>query len=220
MKALFRFDASSLGSIDEASCWAVRAKRAERMASRYAEGLVSPAERTAAEQTMRLLRWDGETWVRRVVADAVKTTPFLPVDLALLYASDKEEVAVPLIEHSPVLRDGDLLQIVRDHPGAHRAAVARRKDISAQVAEAICRTGDSAALRALLANPRAEIAERNLRALLDDGVELPGVAAALARRLLDSAAARPSPSRPAVRELFRAIERNVAADVFSGGLHA
>lgn len=179
--------AAPLPPVCETGWWAVRAKDADRLASRYAEGGLSSAERRSAEHALRVLRYDGETWVRRIVADAVKEVPFLPAEIAFLFATDRDEVAGPLIEASPALREQDLLALVRDFPGAHRVAVARRARVTPRVADAICRSGEAAAVRALLANPGAEIPEASLRHVLDRRGEVPGVAAALARRLLERA---------------------------------
>lgn len=211
MNALFPVDGPEPATILETPCWAVRAKDADRLASRYAEGALGPAERREAEQAFRWLRYDGEVWVRRVVVDALKAVSFLPPDIALLYAGDLAEVAVPVIEHSPVLRERDLMAVLRDHPGEHRVAIARRPGLPSRVAEAICRSGESAAVKALLGNAAAEIPTPALRYLLDRRGECPGVAQALARRLLDRAR-RDEESEPrgraelTFRQLVRAVD--------------
>jgi uncharacterized protein (DUF2336 family) len=217
VNAPFSESAREAGDVSEGTCWGVRAKCADRLASQYADGKLGLAERPEAEQALRLLRYDGETWVRRVVADAVKSTPFLPAEIAYLFATDRDEVAVPLIENSPVLRERDLLTLVRDFPGAHRLAVARRAYVRPRVADALCRAGEAEAVRALLANPGAEIPESSLRHLLDRRAELPGVAAAVARRLLDRPAAnddradRQQRSQTAFRRLLGVVESGPAA---------
>ena len=211
MNALFPVDGREPAIILETPCWAVRAKDADRLASRYAEGRLGAAERREAEQAFRWLRYDGEVWVRRVVVDALKAVAFLPPDIALLYAGDLAEVAVPLIEHSPVLRERDLMAVLRDHPGEHRVAIARRPALPSRVAEAICRCGESAAVKALLGNATTEIPTAALRYLLDRRAECPGVAQALARRLLDRAR-RDEESEPrsraelTFRQLIRAVD--------------
>jgi uncharacterized protein (DUF2336 family) len=218
VKAFFPVEGHEPAAIVETPCWAVRAKDADRLATRYAEGGLGAAERREAEQAFRWLRYDGEVWVRRIVADALKAVEFLPPDIALLYAGDLAEVAVPVIEHSPVLRERDLLSLLRDHPGEHRAAIARRPALPARVAEAISRSGESAAVRALLANADAEIPMPALRFLLDRRGEWPGVAQAVARRLLDRARGdeeleRRSKAEHAFRQLVRAVDAGETAAV-------
>lgn len=128
----------------EASNLAARAKHAERLAAVYSRGALDAAERSIAEEAFRLLRYDSEILVRRLLAECLKHAPLLPRDIALALATDKAEIAVPFIEDSPVLGEQELLVILRDHPGPHRLAIARRRDLPERVSEALCRCGDAA----------------------------------------------------------------------------
>jgi uncharacterized protein (DUF2336 family) len=217
-------ESSNLQRVSETACWAVRAKDAERLASRYADGALSAAQRREAEQMFRLLRYDGEIWVRRVVADALKECAALPAEIALLYAEDHEEVAAPLIERSPALRDADLIAIVRQQAGAHRVAVARRRRVPARVAETLCRCGENAAVTALLANPGAELSSPVLHSLLDRCGEWPGIAQAVARRLIETKAIgsfvpRGADASRAFQQLVHVVDAS-GADGARGALQA
>jgi uncharacterized protein (DUF2336 family) len=136
----------------EASSLAVRAKQAERLAALYCCGTLDVAERSLAEEAFRLLRYDSEIIVRRLLAECLKDAPLLPRDIALALATDKAEIAVPFIEDSPALGELDLLAILRDHPGPHRLAIARRRDLPKGVSDALCRCGDASAVAATLAD--------------------------------------------------------------------
>ena len=70
------------------------------------------ALRFAAEDAFRVLRFDGEPLVRRVLSDCLKRAAGLPRDIALALAYDKIEVAEPMLEHSPALTDDDLIRII------------------------------------------------------------------------------------------------------------
>src|SRR5690242_20279837 len=63
VNAPFSESAREAGDVSEGTCWGVRAKCADRLASQYADGKLGLAERPEAEQALRLLRYDGETWV-------------------------------------------------------------------------------------------------------------------------------------------------------------
>ena len=128
----------------EASELAVRAKHAERLAAVYSRGALDAVERNVAEEAFRLLRYDSEILVRRLLAECLKHAPLLPRDIALALATDKAEIAVPFIEDSPVLGEQELLAILHDHPGPHRLAIARRRDLPERVSEALGRCGDAA----------------------------------------------------------------------------
>ncbi len=153
-------------SLEETN-WTARAKSAERLIALYCQDTLDAAERRLAEETFRLLCYDGEILVRRLLAECLKREPHLPRDIALALANDKSDVAVPFIEESPTLGDRDLLAILRDHPGPHRLAIARRATITAALSDALCRCGDPAIIFALLANHGAALSPATLHWLLD-----------------------------------------------------
>jgi uncharacterized protein (DUF2336 family) len=172
-----------LTSLDEAS-WTARAKCAERVAALYCQGRLDAIERGLAEETFRLLCYDGEIVVRRLLAECLKRVPRLPRDIALPLATDKSEIAVPFIEDSPSLADRDLLTILRDHPGPHRTAIAARQRISEQVSDALCRCDDPTTATTVLANRGADVAPATLHWLLDTRPERAILEAIACRHML------------------------------------
>jgi uncharacterized protein (DUF2336 family) len=170
--------AAILRPLDETS-WTARAKCAERLSALYCQGMLD-----AAEETFRLLSYDGEILVRRVLAECLKRASCLPRDIALALATDKSDVSIPFIEDSPSLADHDLLTILRDHPGPHRLAIAGRESVSAEISDALCRCDDRAATIAVLANQQAAFALATLHFLLDRPPERPILEAIARRRLL------------------------------------
>jgi uncharacterized protein (DUF2336 family) len=156
-----------LAAPDEVS-WIARAKRAERVAALYCEDRLDAAERGLAEETFRVLCYDGEVVVRRLLAECLKGASRLPRDIALPLATDRSEIAVPFIEDSPSLVDRDLLAILRDHPGPHRVAIAGRREVSERVSDALCRCDDGTATTTILANDGAAVSSATLHWLLDE----------------------------------------------------
>ena len=140
-----------LRSLDASSLTA-RAKQAERLAALYCRGALDAGERNIAEEAFRLLRYDSEIIVRRLLAECLKDAPALPRDIAVALATDKAEIAVPFIEDSPALGEHDLLAILHDHPGPHRNAIARRRDLPKRVSDALCRCGDATPVAATVAD--------------------------------------------------------------------
>lgn len=130
-----------LRSIEEPS-WTERAKGVERLAALYCADAFGSADRRAAEDVFRVLRFDGEALVRRVLSECLKNARQLPHDIALRIATDSAEIAAPFLEHSPVLEDRDLARIIAENPGEHRRAIARRRELSADAAAALRRCGD------------------------------------------------------------------------------
>jgi uncharacterized protein (DUF2336 family) len=166
----------------EGPAWTERAKAAGKLASSYCEGALYTTQRAAAEHVFRLLAADGETIVRRVLAESLKAAPQLPRDIALQLATDRPEVASPMLTHSGALSPDDLIGVIRDYPGEHRAAVARRLSLAAEVVEALCRCTEEKAVRALLDNERAEIDDEILAWIAEERPHWAAVRDALARR--------------------------------------
>jgi uncharacterized protein (DUF2336 family) len=169
--------------VEEAS-WTERAKWLDRLAQRFARGGLEEAEWHAITDAFRIVLYDGEPLVRRVLAENVKTAPDLPRDILLALARDVATVAAPVLEQSRLLADDDLLPIVHGHSPAHRCAIAGRRRLSVRLVAALCRRGERAAILRLLANHEAALDETMLHTLLDRFPEDAMVTEAIARRRL------------------------------------
>ena len=110
---------------------------------------------------------DAALRVRIAIAEAVKDLADGPRDIVLRLAHDPAVmVCEPVIRLSPMLTQEDLVTLIATGPPSSTLmAVANRPKIDATVSDAIVGTADSAAIRALLANPTAQIREATLDAL-------------------------------------------------------
>jgi uncharacterized protein (DUF2336 family) len=110
---------------------------------------------------------DAALRVRINLAAAVKDLPDGPRDIVLRLAHDPAVmVCEPVIRFSPMLTQEDLVTLIATSPPPSTVmAVARRPKIGASVSDAIVGTADTAAIRALLTNPTAQIREATLDAL-------------------------------------------------------
>ena len=119
--------------------------------------------------TLRLLVRDTFPDVRRALANVLREMSDVPPDIIRTLAHDRiEQIAVPIIELSPVLTDADLMEIVRTSPFTRAMrAVARRPRLSEIVSDALVRTGDSGVIESLLRNPSAQIREETLDLIAD-----------------------------------------------------
>src|SRR5579863_2189879 len=118
--------------LDEVS-WTARAKTIERIGTRFAESTLDGDAWHAATDAFRVTLFDGEPLVRRVLAESVKSAPDLPRDILLALARDTGSVAAPILEHSPLLTEDDILPMVLRGSMAHRQAVAGRRVLSPRV---------------------------------------------------------------------------------------
>lgn len=142
-----------------------RADAARKVAGVYGASL-SEAERRLAEDIFRIMTRDAETLVRAALSQTLKDNPTVPHDVAVALARDVEDVSAPMLRHSDVLTDDDLLDILRHRPREVGEAVAARKQVSPRVSEAIIDTGFARAVARLMGNQNADIAEEGLEKAL------------------------------------------------------
>jgi uncharacterized protein (DUF2336 family) len=144
----------------------VRASLAEKI-GRLLPGLFSSEKEHLRELTLAALNalsQDKATAVRAALSEAVKHLDCVPKPIVQRLARDIETiVALPVLEFSPLLDDDDILEIL----AAARAndvfcAVARRKGLSADAADAIVATLDTKAVATLIGNESAKIRKATL----------------------------------------------------------
>ncbi len=112
---------------------------------------------------------DQQPRVRAILAEEIKNLDCVPKSLIDTLARDIEEVvAGPILEYSPLLSDVDLIEIIAGAKADRAlAAIARRRPLSSDIADAIAGSLDISAVATLLANPHAEIREQTLDRLVE-----------------------------------------------------
>jgi uncharacterized protein (DUF2336 family) len=135
-------------------------------------------------ETLAVLVADEAVRVRATIADAVKDMPVAPRELILRLASDTAvSVSEPVIRLSPLLTGDDLLALLARAPTPETAlSLARRPRLAEAVSDAIAASAADAAIRALLANPSAQMGEGTLDALIARAAEHPDWHEPLVRR--------------------------------------
>lgn len=133
-----------------------RAAVAHKLCRRIALDPLSAEEKVQADEVIRILIEDAAELVRRTLSVTLRNSPRLPRDVALRLAHDVDSVALPVLQHSPVFTDDDLIALVMAANAVKQEAVARRALISEGVSETLARTGAPEAVRALAANPGAQ----------------------------------------------------------------
>lgn len=120
---------------------------------------------TILETLMR----DSSIRVRRALADAIGHMFHVPHDIAAGLARDPERrVAAPVLRHSPVLTDDDLVDIVETGAAdwAHQA-IAARDTVSERVSAALVDAGATPTVTRLLKNNAADIGEPALETIVE-----------------------------------------------------
>jgi len=140
------------------------------------------AEATA--EVLAVLAQDQVVRVREILADTLKDLAIAPPDVVRRLASDQSlTVSLPVLQHSPVLTDDDLVSLVASSAAEERLqAIARRPAVSARVADAVAATGNEGAVAALLGNNSAQIREETLDCLIEQAPARPSWHAPLVHR--------------------------------------
>ncbi|WP_135081106.1 DUF2336 domain-containing protein [Terasakiella sp. SH-1] len=121
-------------------------------------------------QALEILASDQLTQVRSVLADTLKDVANVPEDVILKLAKDAElAVSCPVLEHSPVLSDEDLQEIISSGISSGAlGAISNRAHVSSDVSDAIVGTNDVSAITTLLCNDSAQIREDTLDQLIEE----------------------------------------------------
>src|SRR5579871_4951154 len=103
-------------------------------------------------ETMERLARDQLPRVRAALSESIKSLDCIPKNIVLSLARDAETlVAAPIVEYSPLLSDTDLTEIIATARADEiLSAVARRRPVGADVADAIVASLDIPAISALL----------------------------------------------------------------------
>ena len=145
----------------------VRAVAAQRVCRDIRSKILSDEERKFARKLLKHIAEDSAEIVRRALAITLKNSPKLPRDVAMKLSADVETIAVPVLTHSPVFTDEDLVEVLKSKAAAKIIAVAKRVSVSDHVARAIIRFGDSRAVAEVAANDGALISEQTASEMLE-----------------------------------------------------
>ncbi|MEZ5831326.1 MAG: DUF2336 domain-containing protein [Dongiaceae bacterium] len=187
---------------------------------------------------LETLARDQAVKVRQVVAEALKDSVDAPVAVIQKLARDIEiKVSGPILEHSPLLTDEDLLEIITAGPirGA-LTAIANRRQLSDKLSDgvasaALADTGaESNTVRKLLQNKSAQIREDTLDRILDHARTVPTwheplverptlpmnaikrLAAFVSRSLLEALQQRPDLDAATAKDVAKAVQRRLEAE--------
>jgi uncharacterized protein (DUF2336 family) len=119
---------------------------------------MSDDDRAAAEGALLMLLDDASPLVRQAMAEVFARSADAPAAIVQALSADQTSVALPVLEHSPLLIDADLVDIIATGNSEMQCAVARRINLPAAVCAAIAEVGTAAAALELIENPYAALA--------------------------------------------------------------
>jgi uncharacterized protein (DUF2336 family) len=135
-----------------------RAEATRSLARAWLISDLSEDDRAAAEGALLMLLDDASPLVRQAMAEVFSRSTEAPAAIVQALSVDQPSVALPVLEHSPLLIDADLVDIVATGNCETQCAVARRVNLPASVCAAIAEVGTPAAALELIENAYAELA--------------------------------------------------------------
>ena len=101
---------------------------------------------------------DPSPLARQAMAEVFARSADAPASIVQALSLDQPSVALPVLEHSPLLIDADLVDIVATGNDQMQCAIARRINLPPSVSAAIAEVGTPAAALELIENAHAELA--------------------------------------------------------------
>ena len=136
----------------------VRAEATRSLARAWLISDLSEDDRAGAEGALLMQLDDASPLVRQAMAEVFARSGEAPAAIIRALSLDQPSVAVPVLEHSPLLIDADLVDIVATGNCETQCAIARRINLPPSVCAAIAEVGTAEAALELIENAYAELA--------------------------------------------------------------
>jgi uncharacterized protein (DUF2336 family) len=134
-----------------------RAEATRSLARAWLISDLSEDDRAAAEGALLMLLDDPSPLVRQAMAEVFARSTEAPAAIVQALSLDQPSVALVVLEHSPLLIDADLVDLIATGNDATQCAIARRVNLPASVCAAIAEVGTASAALELIENPYAEL---------------------------------------------------------------
>ena len=131
---------------------------------------------------LRLLTDKVEVKIRRHIADYLAERQDVPQDLIQFLANDEITVAYPIILHSQILQESDLLELIVNRTTRHRQAVAIRPGITTTITDKLVEFDEPDVLTTLLCNETADISHDSMSKLVEKSLDVDAYREPLAHR--------------------------------------
>ena len=131
------------------------------------ETQLSDRELALISDILNKLLGDFEVAVRRELAERLANKRKAPMAVVVALANDEIGVARPVLLHSDLLDEPELIAIVQKRTREHQMAIAMRRTVSQPVSDALVGTGDSDVITTLLKNPNARISRATMIYLVE-----------------------------------------------------
>ncbi len=125
-------------------------------------------ERVLMNDIMVKLLKNMEITIRKKLAERLASSDEMSLELVTMLANDHIDVAAPILERSLLLRDEDLIEIIRNRTDGHRMAIAIRAHISTEVSDQLIEYGNEDVIETLVKNGSAEMSQATIEYLVGE----------------------------------------------------
>jgi uncharacterized protein (DUF2336 family) len=143
---------------------------------------LSDRESELVADILIVLMRQAEKDLRRALAEKLSVIDNIPLRLILELSNDEIEVAAPVLRHSNVLGEADLIGIIKSKGPAYWRQIAARKKLSDQLVNLLTDTRDFDTALALVKNSEIRLTEHALVILAELARNSHDIAAPLLRR--------------------------------------
>lgn len=159
-----------------------RATLAKAVSQFFEEKELNEVEKRLASEILLNLIRQAETDLKEALADRLSVLDNVPAELMVFLANDQISVAKPVLMHSPMLNDIDLLYVITSKGFEHWRAIAGRQTLSPVVADRIVETQDTGAILNLLDNQRVSLQQATMKKIVKAALKSEELQAPLLRR--------------------------------------
>jgi uncharacterized protein (DUF2336 family) len=151
--------------------------------------LIDESERQFSAQEMALMNdilkkliHDVAGPIRKSLAEKLAHAKGAPVEVIEILANEEIDIAASILQHSELLSDQALIDVIRKRTRSHRLAITMRKHISNGVCDALVEPKEPDVIKRLLQNHGAEISQATLAYLVDQSATVDEFQEPLLRR--------------------------------------
>lgn len=196
---------SDLQALQDCDDDASRKQLLERVTDLFflTSGNQGDTERKVFGDAMERLAYQLEVAARSKLAERLSSTVDAPHELIVKLANDEINVAKPVLENSPALKEDDLVAIAESKGQDHLHALTRRPKLSRNVTDVIVDRGNDTVLTSIAGNKGAQLSTRGIEKLSLRASESSGLYTALEQR----------PDIPDT--MLKEIKRNIAVRLWT-----
>jgi uncharacterized protein (DUF2336 family) len=144
-----------------------RADATSALARAYLYSDLSADDCAAAEGALIMLLDDPSPLVHRAMSEVFASAHKAPPVVVHALAADQPDVALPVLERSPLLVEDDLVDLIATGSAPAQVAIASRAMLPRSLAAAIAEVGSAEACLTLLENPDADIPRFSLDRIVE-----------------------------------------------------